>query len=62
MQKKPCEKFLKLPQNRRFNEFSIFMNFMRGANTHIMVAKNGDQPGLHHISVTGTWHLHEAPS
>ena len=31
MQKKPCEKFLKLPQNHRFDEFSIFMNFMRGA-------------------------------
>ena len=35
MQKKPCEKFLKLPQNRRFDEFSIFMNFIRGEPPHL---------------------------
>ena len=39
MQRKPCEKFLKLPQNHRFDEFSIFMNFIRGANTHISVGE-----------------------
>ena len=74
MQKKPCEKFLKLPQNRRFDEFSIFMNFIRGEHPHLWpkresawttptsVAKTGVGLDYTHIMVTFTWHLHVAPS
>ena len=65
MQKKPCEKFLKLPQNHRFDEFSIFMNFIRGANTHISVAKRlsaWTTPTLVWPECTLTWHPHVAPS
>ena len=40
MQKGSCEKFLKLPQNHRFDEFSIFMNFIRGATPTLV--KSGE--------------------
>ena len=72
MQKKPCEKFLKLPQNHRFDEFSIFMNFMQGATptlvaqtesgldyTDIMVAQTESGLDYTDIMVTFTWHLHK---
>ena len=65
MQKGSCEKFLKLPQNHRFDEFSIFMNFIRGANTHISVAKRlsaGMHPHVAPSRGTFTWHPHVAPS
>ena len=42
MQKKPCEKFLKLPQNHRFDEFSIFMNFIRGEHPHLWPKRRSD--------------------
>ena len=65
MQKKPCEKFLKLPQNHRFDEFSIFMNFIRGAH-HTFVAKteiDRNTPTFVAPSRgTVTWHRHVAPS